>query len=268
MNPNLATGPTKRPPGGGLFKLLKPYRLLVLTLAILTIAANALNLAVPRIIARAIDAYTQQAFVLSTSVLQFFVVAFLVFALTYLQSIVQTYASERVARDLRTRVAAKISGQSYAFVEQVTPSKLLTNLTSDIDAVKLFVSQAIATIIASVFLIVGAGVLLLMINWRLGLSVLGIVPFIAITFQLVLRRVRPLFQKAQEAIDWLNRVINESILGAALIRLLNTQQMEYDKFLAANTEAKDIGLRTLRMFAAMIPVITFAANLATVTILL
>jgi len=141
-------------------------------------------------------------------------------------------------------------------------------LTSDIDAVKLFVSQAIATIIASVFLIVGAGVLLLMINWRLGLSVLGIVPFIAITFQLVLRKVRPLFQKAQEAIDWLNRVINESILGAALIRLLNTQQMEYDKFLAANTEAKDIGLRTLRMFAAMIPVITFAANLATVTILL
>ena len=122
---------------------------------------------------------------------------------------------------------------------------LLTNLTSDIDAVKsFFVSQAIATIIASVFLIVGAGVLLLMINWRLGLCVLAIVPFIAITFQLVLRRVRPLFQKAQEAIDWLNRVINESILGSALIRLLNTQQLEYAKFLAANTEAKDIRLWT------------------------
>jgi len=39
---------------------------------------------------------------------------------------------------------------------------------------------------------------------------------------MVLRKVRPLFQKAQEAIDWLNRVINESILGSALIRLLNT----------------------------------------------
>jgi len=180
---------------------------------------------------------------------------------------VQTSASERVARNLRTRVAAKISVQSYEFVERVTPSKLLTNLTSDIDAVKLFVSQAIASIISSVFLIVGAGVLLLLINWRLGLSVLAIVPFIGITFQMVLRKVRPLFQKAQEAIDWLNRVINESILGSALIRLLNTQQLEYAKFLAANTEAKDIGLRTLRLFAGMIPVITFAANLATVTIL-
>jgi ATP-binding cassette subfamily B protein len=173
-----------------------------------------------------------------------------------------------VARDLRARVAAKISVQSYEFVEKLTPAKLLTNLTSDIDAVKLFVSQAIATIIASVFLIAGAGILLLSINWRLGLSVLAIVPIIAITFQLVLRKVRPLFQKAQEAIDWLNRVINESILGAALIRLLNTQQEEYSRFLAANTEARDIGLLTLRLFAGMIPVITLAANLASVTILL
>jgi len=267
MNPKKPDA-RRKPPGAGLLVLLKPYRGLIVLLVILTIAGNALTLAVPRIMAHAVDTYTQPTFTLSAVALQFFVVALLVFVLTYLQSIVQTYASEKVARDLRTRVAAKISVQSYAFVEQVTPSKLLTNLTSDIDAVKLFVSQAIATIIASVFLIVGAGVLLLMINWRLGLSVLGIVPFIAITFQLVLRKVRPLFQKAQEAIDWLNRVINESILGAALIRLLNTQQMEYDKFLAANTEAKDIGLRTLRMFAAMIPVITFAANLATVTILL
>jgi len=268
MNPKMSDARRKSPSSAGLLALLKPYRWLIALLVILTVAGSGLNLAVPRIVAHAIDAYTQQTFVLSSVVLQFFVVAFLVFSLTYLQSIVQTYASERVAKDLRTRVAAKISVQSYEFVERVTPSKLLTNLTSDIDAVKLFVSQAIAIVIASVFLIVGAGILLLMINWRLGLSVLGIVPFIAITFQLVLRRVRPLFQKAQEAIDWLNRVINESILGSVLIRLLNTQQTEYSKFLAANTEARDIGLQTLRMFAAMIPVITLAANLATVTILL
>ncbi len=267
MNPKLPDARRKRPSSAGLLTLLKPYRWLIAILVVFTISGNGLNLAVPRIIAHAIDAYTQQTFVLSTTVVQFFVVAFLVFTLTYLQSVVQTYASERVARDLRTRVADKISVQSYAYVEQVTPAKLLTNLTSDIDAVKLFVSQAIASIISSVFLIVGAGILLLMINWRLGLSVLAIVPFIAITFQLVLRKVRPLFKKAQEAIDWLNRVINESILGSALIRLLNTQQLEYHKFLAANTEARDIGLEVLRLFAAMIPVITFATNLATVVIL-
>jgi ATP-binding cassette subfamily B protein len=73
--------------------------------------------------------------------------------------------------------------------------------------------------------------------------------------------------KAQGAIDWLNKVINESILGSSLIRLLNSQQYEAQKFLAANTEARDISLSILNLFASLIPVIIFATNVATLTIL-
>jgi ATP-binding cassette subfamily B protein len=267
MGPRKSEHPTKASGGASLLVLLKPYSWLVAALVVLTILANSLNLVVPKLMSHAIDTYTQGTFALNRVVVQFLLAGLFIFILTYFQSIVQTYASERVAKDLRTRLAAKISAQSYAYVEKVTPAKLLTNLTSDVDGVKLFVSQAVATIISSVFLIIGASVLLLSINWRLGLGVLGIVPFIAITFQLALRKVRKLFKRAQEAIDWLNRVINESILGSALIRLLNTQHMEYQKFLAANTEAKDIGLSILRLFAGLIPAITCAMNLATVVIL-
>src|SRR6202451_3748851 len=267
--PNEVAKPQRKgPPSAGRMLLLKPYKLLVATLVTLTIVGNGLNLVVPKLISRAIDAYTAGHFVVSTVVLQFLVTGFLVFLLTYAQSVVQTWASERVAKDLRTRLSAKISVQSFAWVERLTPAKLLTNLTSDVDSVKMFVSMAFASIISSLFLIVGASVLLLSINWRLALGVLGIVPFIAITFQLVLRKVRTLFRKAQEAIDWLNRVINESILGASLIRLLNTQQLEYQKFLLANAEARDLGLSILRLFATLIPSITLATNTATVIILL
>jgi ATP-binding cassette subfamily B protein len=257
----------KGPPSAGLMLLLKPYKVLVAALVALTIVGNGLNLVVPKLISRAIDAYTSGHFVRNTVILQFLIVGMLVFVLTYAQSIVQTWAAERVAKDLRTRLAAKISVQSFGWVERLTPAKLLTNLTSDVDGVKLFVSQAIASIISSLFLIIGASILLLSINWRLGLAILGIVPFIAITFQLVLRKVRTLFKRGQEAIDWLNRVINESILGASLIRLLNTQHIEYQKFMEANTEARDIGLSILRLFASLIPAITLATNTATVVIL-
>jgi ATP-binding cassette subfamily B protein len=257
-----------RPPQAGLFLLVKPYKGLVATLAALTILANALNLAVPKLIARAIDSYQQPDFALGPVIARFLLVCVSAFLLTYLQSLVQTYASERVAKDLRTRLAAKLATQSYSFVEQITPAKLLTNLTSDVDGVKLFVSLAIATIISSVFLILGSSVLLLSINWRLGLSVLVIVPFIGIVFYLALKKVRELFKKGQEAIDWLNRVINESILGATLIRLLNSQQVEYQKFVSANAESKNIGLSILGIMSALIPTITLAANAATVVILL
>ena len=267
MSPN-GSRAQRKPPGGGLFALLQPYRGLVATLVVMTIFGNGLSLVVPKLISHAIDAYTQRTFVLSTTVLEFFVISFLVFALNYLQNILQTYASERVARDLRTRLAAKIATQSYSSIEKLTPAKLLTNLTSDVDGVKLFVSQAVATIIASLFLIVGASVMLLTINWRLGLSVLGVVPVVGGTFFFALRKVRVLFKRGQEAIDWLNRVINESILGATLVRILNSQRFEAEKFTAANTESRDIGLAILRIMSAMIPAITLAVNLATIIILL
>jgi len=252
----------------GLFVLVKPYKGMVAALAALTILVNALNLVVPKLIARAIDNYLQPNFALGPMIAWFLLVCVSAFFLTYLQSLVQTYASERVAKDLRTRLAAKLAAQSYSFVEQITPSKLLTNLTSDVDGVKLFVSMAIATIISSIFLIAGSSVLLLSINWRLGLCVLAIVPFIGFIFYVALKKVRELFKKGQEAIDWLNRVINESILGATLIRLLNSQQVEYRKFVSANAQAKNVGLNILAIMSALIPTITLAANAAAVTILL
>jgi ATP-binding cassette subfamily B protein len=235
-------------------------------LAALTVAANALNLVVPKIISWTIDSFARGTFDAVQRSLQFGLVAVGIAILTYLQSVVQIYAAERVARDLRNEIAAKISLQDTSYIQKITPGKLLTNLTSDVDSVKNFVSQAISSIISSIFLIIGASILLLLINWKLALAVLAVLPVVGITFYVVLLRVRQLFKKAQEAIDWLNKVINESILGAALIRLLNSQQPEYEKFLAANTNAKTISLSILRLFASLIPVITFCTNLASLII--
>src|SRR5262249_36770184 len=67
--------------------------------------------------------------------------------------------------------------------------------------------------------------------------------------------------------DRLNKVINESILGSALIRVVNAQIPEYEKFLAANSEAKNLGMSVLKLFAWLIPVIILVAALANISIL-
>jgi ATP-binding cassette, subfamily B, bacterial len=254
-------------PGPRLTDLLKPYRAFVVAIVCLTIAANGLNLFVPKIIARAIDTFAASRLVTGTLVAEFVAVAAGIFVFTYLQSIVQTLTAERVARDLRTRLVATIAKQSLAFVQQVTPAKLLTNLTSDVDAVKLFISQAVGSLVASVFLIIGASALLLSIDWKLGLAVIAVLPVIGVTFQFVFRRVRALFKESQGAIDRLNKVINETVTGAALIRLLDAHPAEQAKFVKANADARDISLRILRLFASLIPVIMFCTNVATITIL-
>jgi ATP-binding cassette, subfamily B, bacterial len=255
----------KKPPG--IFSVLKPYRGLVTLLIAFALFSNGINLLLPKIIAGGIDAYTHQRFNMQHTIIQFSVATLLVFIFGYLQSIIQTYASERVARDLRTQLADKISKQSHAFIEKANPAKLLTNLTADTDSIKLFVSQAIVSIASSLFIIIGASILLLAINWKLALTVIAIIPIIGGTFFWVLRKVRALFKQSREVIDWLNKIINESILGSALIRVINSQQLESLKFLEANTKARNFGLAILKMFAGLVPVITFTANLSALTIL-
>src|SRR5665213_2373133 len=104
-----------------LIDLLKPYWGWILLLTLLTVLANGLNLIVPEITARAIDAFTNHDLVILTVVIEFSLVAVGIFIFTFLQTVVQTYASEKVARDLRNTLAAKISIQEYSTIDAVTP---------------------------------------------------------------------------------------------------------------------------------------------------
>jgi ATP-binding cassette, subfamily B, bacterial len=259
--------PAKKEKKPSIFSLLIPYRKMVILLILFALLGNGINLLIPKIISSAIDSYSLKKVNFNLVIIEFFLAALFIFIFSYFQSVVQTFTSERAAKDIRTRLTDKISRQSYAFIIQANPSKLLTNLTSDVDSIKLFVSQAVVSIFSSVFIIIGASALLLSINWRLAMAVLIIIPIIGGTFFLVLRKVRVLFRKSREVIDWLNKVINESILGAAIIRVLNSQQFEYRKFLAASATSRDLGLSILSLFAALIPVITFVSNMAMLTIL-
>lgn len=259
--------PKKRKEGPNLFGLLKPYKWLILGLLGLSVASNSLNLTLPKRIAAGIDAFSRGNTELQPFVVGFLVTALLILMASYAQSLVQTYASETVARDLRRKLADKISKQSTSYIQNVSSSTLLTNLTSDIDAVKTFVSQAIVSIASSIFIIIGASALLLSINWKLALATLIILPLIALTFFKIFSQVGVLFKESQQVIDRLNKVINESILGSALIRVLNAQQQEFDKFLEANGRAKEVGLKLLRVFASAIPVINFLGSMATLVVL-
>jgi len=260
----MAAGKPGKP---NIFAVLKPYKLMIFCLIGFALLSNSVNLVIPKLISHGIDDFSKGIFLYQKIIVEFLAASLTIFVFTFLQGILQTYASERVARDLRTKLADKISRQNYVFIQQANPSKLLTNLTSDIDSVKLFVSMAIVSLASSLFIIIGASILLISINWKLALSVLAIIPIISGSFYFVFRKVGVLFRKSREVIDWLNKVINESIMGAALVRVLNSQILEYNKFLDANTQAKNLGMSILKLFATLIPIVVFVSNMASLTIL-
>jgi ATP-binding cassette subfamily B protein len=257
----------KRKNKSGISEMLKPYLGLIIGIISLSIISNSLNLVFPKIISSTIDSLRSPDFSIWSTAQIMMVLSLGVFVFSVLQYLVQVYTAEKVAVDMRNKLIKKISRQDYDYIEKATSSKLLTNMTSDIESLQFFVSSAISSIISSLFLIVGASILLLMINWQLALVIMSIIPVIGIIFFLVLSRVHKLFIKSQESIDKLNKVINESIIGAMLIRILSSQNQEIAKFRVVNMESKEIGMSILRHFAFLVPTINLIANVAAVAIL-
>jgi ATP-binding cassette subfamily B protein len=252
----------------GLFSLFKPYQAWLMLLMALTVLTNGLNLLLPRLIERGIDDYATRPEHLGEILWPFAAVSVAILVFTLIQNLVQALTAEWVARDLRGQLVEKLSQQPYPTLQELGAATLLTRLTSDVDAIKLFVSQVLVAMVSSLLLIVGASGLLLWMHWQLALGVLLTLPLIAFGFRLIFGPARELFGRSQGVVDQLNRVINESILGAALVRVLHSAAAEQHKFQQPNTEARTIGFRILAMFASLIPMINFAGGLGSLIILL
>jgi len=92
-----------------IFAVVKPYKLMIFGLIVFALLSNSINLIIPKLISKGIDDFAKGDFSYQTIVIEFLVAALIIFILTLLQGILQTYASERVAKDLRTKLADKMS---------------------------------------------------------------------------------------------------------------------------------------------------------------
>lgn len=251
-----------------ILQLVRPYWFLLLLLVVFTLLSSWVELLIPRIVGESIDNYGKGTLRIWPVVQQLLLIIGFVLVFTYLRGFMQAYASERVARKTRTLLAERIARQDNSFVERVTPVKLLSNLSHDVDAIKYFLSQTLVTIFSSLFVITGAAFSMVQINWKLAIYVLAVIPLLGAGFMFLLRRVKELFRKSRAAFDEMNLVVSESVLGAGLVRTLDAGQAEYRKFKGVNGEIQHIEFIVLRLFSLLIPMIRFTGNIAGLAILI
>jgi ATP-binding cassette subfamily B protein len=255
-----------------MIKLFKQYKGWLGLLLLFSVVANGLSLFVPKQVSKYIDLYqslAKQGLPFSASHAAWVIgsIAVIVLVTTIVQFVVSTFLAEKVAYDLRNQLVARIKKQSYSYVSDTTSSKLLTNLTSDVDAIKGIASQGLVGVFSALLTFFGVIVLLLILNWKLALLTFTIIPFLVLTFAMVFGKLGALFKSGQENLEKINKVINESIIGAPLVRVLNAGASEISKFGTVNASAKAIGLKILGNFALLIPIITLLANFSTLIIL-
>jgi len=249
------------------FAFLKNYKGLIALSVGISLVINLLVLIMPRLISAVIDSFVEQTFDRNEALLKVGGVAAIILVLAIILTVLSNYTSERIAEDLRNQIAEKISKQSIAFINKISTSRLLTNLTGDVDAVKNFVSQGLVVVFASIFLLVGSIIAMLTINYKLAIPVILVIPTIIIYFGYLFGKISKYFIIAQQIIDKLNLVINESIVASPLVRVLNSYKSEIDKFQDINSKSKENGLRIVGLLSSLIPFINIAANGAVLIVL-
>jgi ATP-binding cassette subfamily B protein len=247
-------------------KLFKPYTGIVVVSLVVILLSNGFNLLLPKLVGNYIDAFqsnpngSQNYLILAILVIGIFLVA-------TLQIVITTYLSEKIASDLRGQLINKISNSSFSFVNKIGPSELITTFSSDITNVKSIASQGLVYFLTAVILLIGSCIMMLITNWYLALIAMSILPIVIGVFVFIFSQISPLFRKAQLNISQINQVVNESIFGSSLIRILNSQNWEEEKFKKVNEKARNISLEVVNLFSLLIPSINLVSNLAVVVIL-
>lgn len=258
----------KKPEKIDLIGFFKPYTRLIIATVLAVFVSNGLNLLIPRMIGTSLDHFQlNPGFNLSLDYIYLTLALIGIFLATLIQIYLSAYTSEKIASDYRFKLIDKLSRQSFGYITKTKPSDLLTNVTSDVDAIKNLVSQGLVNALSALILLVGSVVLLLSINLKLGLIAISVLPILIVAFIFVFSRITKYFKLAQENLSKINKVINESVLGSMLIRVLNSQSLEQAKFEKVNQTSKEIGYKIIDSFSALIPIVNLVSNLAVLIII-
>ena len=250
-------------------KYLKPYfwqcLLIVLGVALQVYTALELPALSSDIMNKGV-AESNMSFIFQTGLLMLGVTA-----LGSLGSIVSSYFSARVsscvAMDMRKDIFAKVMSLSFADVEKFSTASLITRTTSDIWTVQRTLIMSLTMMVRVPFMAIGAIIQAFRtapnMTWIIAVSVAILFIQAAILISLAI----PKFKVYQKILDKINSITRENLTGIKVIRALNKQKYEENKFERSNEKLKTTDIYISKVMAFQQPVVNLVFNLSAVLIL-
>ena len=251
------------------FKYLKPYfwqcLLIVLGVALQVYTALELPALSSDIMNKGV-AESNMSFIFQTGLFMLGITA-----LGSLGSIVSSYfsakVSSRVSMDMRKDVFAKVMSLSFADVEKFSTASLITRTTADIWTVQRTLIMSLTMMVRVPFMAIGAIIQAFRtapnMTWIIAVSVAILFIQAAILISLAI----PKFKVYQKILDKINSITRENLTGIKVIRALNKQKYEENKFERSNEKLKTTDIYISKVMAFQQPVVNLVFNLTAVLII-
>ncbi|BAY22043.1 ABC transporter-related protein [Calothrix sp. NIES-2100] len=175
-------------------------------------------------------------------------------------------ASQGVAYDLRNKIFSKIQNLSFSYHDRSQTSQLLTRVTSDIEQIRTFIGTSLIQVIGAVVTLVSVAVIILLMNWRLALITLTVVPMAGWLMAQFITRNERLFRQVQEQLSGLNAVLQENLLGIRVVKAFVRESAERSRYTRLNDALVKANMKTIDAIHNTFPFIFLLSNLVTLAV--
>ncbi len=249
---------------GRLFQYVRPYSLLVGGAVLLLALEGATAVVGPWLTQRVIDQAIPArdygfirlaAIALAGSLL-------VQFLCSYGETMLTGLLGQRVMRDLRTELFAKLQTLSISFFDRNPAGRLITRVTSDVEALNELFTAGVVAGLGDLFALLAMAVMMLVTDWRLALASFGAVPFVWLVSRIFQKKVRVAYRAVRGKLARINAFAQERITGVRVVQLFSRERREATRFEALNRDHLDANLTSITYYAAYFPAIEILTTVA------
>ncbi len=184
------------------------------------------------------------------------------FLLELLQTYLMQWTGQRIMFDMRREIFTHIQRMQPAFFDRNPVGKLVTRVTSDVDAINEMFTSGVLAIFEDVFVLLFIVIIMLRMSWPLALLTLSVIPAILYVTGIFRRHVRDSYRRIRSAIARINAYMQEHVSGMSIVQLFNREQRAYDDFAAINRQHMDAYKDAILAYALYYPAVELLSSIA------
>ena len=174
---------------------------------------------------------------------------------------------ERFIFDLRVRIYAHLQRLSLSYFERTSTGELMSRVTNDVNALEQFVTHGVALTTVDLLRLLGASVVLLVLDWRLALVVLTPLPIMAIGLRWFNQRARPIYRQVRDRLGDINARLQDDLAGIRVIQAFGQEEAELARFRSTSERYYRERVRGIRTWSIFFPALHFVSALGGVLVL-
>ncbi len=254
---------------GILLRLTSRYRARSLLSVVALLLATATALAPPYLSKYAIDDGIAQH---DLAKLWWIVGAFLIagllnWALTYAQTYLTGWVGERILADLRNRLFDHLQRLSLGFFERNRAGVIISRLTNDVEAIDQLVTDGVTSLVQNTLTLLGTAILLFVLDWRLALATLLVIPFMSIASAIFRKRSARAYSAVRERLGLVTATLAEDIAGMRVVHAFTRERASMDNFRTVTERYRESNMQTVVLNGLYFPFVDLLSSVALAVVL-